>query len=228
MPGTRARDYLALGKLLRARKSRTIGELMACHGTLYERLWQPLLLAALNTDPPESSAALAAAIIRGSLAKGGAACRPLIAADGLAAAFVDPALHWLEANGASVRLDRPLRALDRSGGRATVLKFVDETIDLGATDSVVLAVPAPAAASLMPGLSVPKSFRSIVNAHFKMVPPPIAATDSGTGARHGGMDLRLSRPNFDHHQRRRPFARSSARDADTDAVVGRAARHGHR
>ncbi len=184
VPGTKAADYLALSRLLRARKTQTIGELMACHGRLYERLWQPLLLAALNTDPPESSAALAGAIIRETLAKGGAACRPLIAAGGLAAAFVDPALRWLETNHASVRLDRPLRAIDRIAERARVLRFADESIDLGADDSVVLAVPAPAAASLLPGLSTPKHFRSIVNAHFKMVPPrslpPILGLVHGT------------------------------------------------
>ena len=172
VPGTRATDYFALGKLLRAKKSQTIGELMACEGRLYERLWQPLLLAALNTDPPESSAALAGAIIRETLAKGGSACRPLIAAEGLAAAFVDPALRWLEAHGAQVRLDRPLRALDRSGDRVTALHFTEESIALGAADAVVVAVPAAAAASLLPGLSVPESYRSIVNAHFRTVPPP--------------------------------------------------------
>ncbi len=172
VPGTKAADYLALGKLLRARPTETIGKLMACEGRLYDRLWQPLLLAALNTDPPESSAALAGAIIRETLAKGGAACRPLIAADGLAAAFVDPALRWLEARGARVQLEHPLRALDQTGGKVTALQFADETIDIGPADSVVLAVPAAAAVSFLPGLPTPKSFRSIVNAHFKRVPPP--------------------------------------------------------
>ena len=184
VPGTRAADYLALGKLLRARPDQTIGELMACRGVLYERLWQPLLLAALNTDPPESSAALAGAIIRETLAKGGAACRPLIAADGLAAAFVDPALRWLAAHGAQVRLERPVRALDQAGDRATSLHFADETIDLGSGDSVVLAAPAAAAVGLIPGLTAPKEFRSIVNAHFKRVPPaslpPILGVVHGT------------------------------------------------
>ena len=70
VPGTSARDYLALAKLMRAKPDKTIGALMTCEGALYKRLWQPLLLAALNTDPPESSASLAGAIIKGTLAKG--------------------------------------------------------------------------------------------------------------------------------------------------------------
>jgi squalene-associated FAD-dependent desaturase len=172
VPGTKPGDYLALAKLLRADRTATIGELMACAGPLYQRLWQPLLLAALNTDPPESSAALAGAIIRDTLAKGGGACRPLIATEGLATAFVDPALTWLAAHGGLVRLDHSLRALSFEGDRVVGLQFADETVPLAAEDRVILAVPAPAAAALLPGLEVPRTFRSIVNAHFKMRPPP--------------------------------------------------------
>ncbi len=172
VPGTKPGDYLALAKLLRAKSTATIGDLMACEGTLYQRLWQPLLLAALNTDPPESSAALAGAIIRETLAKGGTACRPLIATEGLAAAFVDPALAWLAAHGGTVRLDHSVRALTYEGDRVAGLQFADETLALGPDDGVILAVPAPAAAALVPGLDTPKAFRSIVNAHFKMRPPP--------------------------------------------------------
>ena len=184
VPGTRAADYLALAKLLRAGKTKTIAECMACEGTLYRRLWQPLLLAALNTDPPESSAALAAAIIRGTLAKGGDACRPLVAADGLAAAFVDPALAYLAEKNVRVRFDHGLRALQTSGGTVGGLDFADGSIQMNPGDGVILAVPPPAAAALLPGLEVPKNFRSIVNAHFKMPAPahlpPILGLVNGT------------------------------------------------
>jgi squalene-associated FAD-dependent desaturase len=172
VPGTTARDYLALARLMRAGPEATIGTMLRCDGVLYQRLWQPLLLAALNTDPPESSAALAGAIIKGTLAKGGHACRPLIAADGLGAAFVDPALAYLAAKGATVRLDHPLRALTCANERIAALQFADGDIEVGPDDRVILAVQAPTAAALVPGLTTPKGFRSIVNAHFKMAPPP--------------------------------------------------------
>ena len=184
VPGTRATDYFALGKLLRANKIATIGETMPCEGALYRKLWQPLLLAALNTDPPESSAALAGALIRETLAKGGAACRPLVAAQGLASAFVDPALAWLAAHGAEIKLDHPLRDLDLGEATARTLDFGDDKVALAPEDRVILAVPPPAAAGFLPGLDAPKSFRSIVNAHFKRVPPagmpPILGLVGGT------------------------------------------------
>src|SRR5581483_9001798 len=43
---------------------------------------------------------------------------------------------------------------------------------LGAGDAVVMAVPPRAAATLLPGLTTPTKFRAIVNAHFRIDPPP--------------------------------------------------------
>ncbi len=92
VPGTRALDYLApLGIFRGAGRAATIGESMACEGVLWERLWHPVLLAALNTEPRDSDAGLAATILRETLGAGGRACRPLIAVEGLSTAFVDPA-----------------------------------------------------------------------------------------------------------------------------------------
>jgi squalene-associated FAD-dependent desaturase len=174
VPGTRALDYLQLARLMGAGRTDRIDSRVTCDGQLYHRLWQPLLLAALNTDPPESSAALAATVIRETLAKGGAACRPLVAAEGLADAFVDPALAYLQKRGVAIRFDHPLRGLTGDAARVTHLDFEDETIALGPSDAVVLAVPPPVAQSLLPELRVPTAFRAIVNAHFKRVPPPDA------------------------------------------------------
>ena len=78
-------------------------ELIDCDGPLYERLLRPLFLAALNTEPSEASAFLAGAILRETLARGGRACRPLVAPGGLGPAFIDPALAYLERHGVMVR-----------------------------------------------------------------------------------------------------------------------------
>ncbi len=117
---------------------------------------------------------LAATILRETLGAGGRACRPLIAVEGLSAAFVDPALTALAAAGAEVRFGRRLRALGIEGGRLARLDFSDGMEELGPDDAAVLALPAWVAAGLMPGLSVPQSHRSIVNAHFAVLPKPEA------------------------------------------------------
>ena len=171
VPGTRPWDYLALARLLRAKPSAPIETVMPCSGPLYDKLWRPFLVAALNTEPKVSAAGLAARVIRETLAKGGDACRPLIAHDGLAEAFVDPALAVLEQRGAVVRLDHRLRAIKSDGSRATALDFGDDTVPLEPGDQVVLAVSAPVAKILLPDLDTPSDFRSIVNAHFLVEPP---------------------------------------------------------
>src|SRR6202012_3971006 len=93
-----------------------VGSLIPCQGILYDRLVQPLLLAALNVDPPKGSAGLAGAIVRETLLAGGQACRPLIARDGLSSVLVEPAIKLLQGKGADIRLGHELRALGTSAG----------------------------------------------------------------------------------------------------------------
>ena len=171
VPGTRPADYLGAARLLRAKEGATIGETMDCSGPLYERLWGPVLLSALNTEPREASATLAGAVLRETLAAGGAACRPMVAKDGLGPAFIDPALKKLRELGVDVRFGARLRGIDFAGDRAVRLNFGEEAVELGEADSLVLAVPPWSAAELIPGLVAPDEFRAILNAHFK-VPPP--------------------------------------------------------
>ena len=173
VPGTRVHHYLSAARLLTARPHHTVTDMIGGTGPLYDRLLRPVLLAALNTDPHEASARLAATVMRETLARGGAASRPLLAVEGLAAAFVDPAIGYLQRQGCEVRLDHRLRALSFADGHVAALEFGDgDRIPLQAGDHVVLAVPPPVAAALLPGLVVPTEFRAIVNGHFRMRPPP--------------------------------------------------------
>ena len=172
VPDTGVLDYLALAPLVWASTRKKIGDAIRCEGTLYQRLVQPLLLAALNVDPPEGSAGLAGAIVRETLLAGGQACRPLIARDGLSSVLIEPAIKLLEVKGAEVRMGHELREFVTTGERVTGLKFgTDDTIAIAADDAIVMAVPPRAAASLLPGTKTPTKFRAIVNAHFRFDPP---------------------------------------------------------
>src|SRR5260221_13020812 len=71
VPDTGLLDYLALMPLIWAAQSKLVGDAIRCEGTLYQRLGQPLLLAALNVDPPEGAAGLAGAGVRETLLAGG-------------------------------------------------------------------------------------------------------------------------------------------------------------
>ena len=184
VPGTGVLDYLPLARLLWAPAGKSVGEVIACKGTLYERLVEPLLLAALNIDAPDGSARLAGAIIRETLAVGGRACRPLIAREGLGTTMIEPALAYLQQHGVGVRMEHQLRALRLAPERVEALDFGTETVTLGADDAVILAVPPYTASSLLRDLKMPTEFRAIVNTHFRIEPPvaqpPILGVLNGT------------------------------------------------
>ncbi len=170
-PGTTLSEYFAPLATLFAPATATLAQAMSCAGPLYETLWRPVLLAALNTDPPEGSAALAAAILRETLGAGGRACRPLIARQGLSRTFIDPALAYLAARGATLSFGDRLRAVRFEGARAVGLDFEAGTRTLGRDDAVVIAVPPWTARDLLPDIDAPDEFRAIVNAHFRIAPP---------------------------------------------------------
>jgi squalene-associated FAD-dependent desaturase len=171
VPGTKAGDYLAPRRLFGAPARASIAERMACRGPLYQRLLRPVLLAALNTEPEAASARLAAAVLAQTLLRGGGACRPLVAARGLSAAFVDPAVAWLGRKGVGLSLGRRLRRIELGEGRATGLDFGAEILALAPGDWVILCVPPSVAKSLLPAITAPESFRAIVNAHFRTGAP---------------------------------------------------------
>ncbi len=183
VPNTRARDYLVLARLMWRPGKGTVGEAITCSGALYERLIEPILLATLNNEPPEASARLAATLMRETLAAGGRTCRPLIAHEGLSAAFVDPALAYLAAHGATVQFEHELHRIGFEDGRAISLDFGGKAVRLAREHAVILAVPPNFAARLLPGLQVPNEFRAIANVHFRV--GQATALPAMTGVVHG-------------------------------------------
>ena len=182
VPGTRAGDYLQYAPLMWASPGARLDAVVHERGQLWQRLMRPFLLAALNTAPEESSAKLAGAILRETLAKGGKHYRPRIAHPTLAAAFVEPAVKYLEAHKGAVRLSTRLRGMTLGPRDVMTLDIADATLPVGPGDVVVLAVPPWAASDLIPGLTAPDDFRAIVNAHFKMVPPASFLAKNGAPA----------------------------------------------
>src|SRR5262249_24278692 len=157
--------------VLYASGEKTIGEAATCAGPLYERLARPLWLAALNIEPTEASAGLAGAVVREAWGGGGKGCRPVIARDGLGHVFIEPAMRFLGERNVKVVFGHRLRALDFADDKVAALDFGDDRLATDA-DAVILAVPPIVAADLVTGLKTPSEFRAIVNAHFRLDPPP--------------------------------------------------------
>jgi squalene-associated FAD-dependent desaturase len=171
VPDTLAGDYLPLLKLLMPQGERRLCDAIPCEGPLWERLIEPLMMAALNIEAATGSAALAGAIVRETLAAGGRAYAPRIADPSLDAAFIAPALAYLAEHGADVRIGKRVEAIETEGDRAVSLKVGGETIALGAEDALIVATPAWITPTLLPGVSAPDAFTAIVNGHFKIEAP---------------------------------------------------------
>lgn len=135
----------------------------------FTTLWEPLCAAVLNTPPDQAAAAPLAQVLRATLLAGGTPSRPHVARRGLGPALIEPALARLSALNVRLRFGTRLRSL-----AADALEFADGRWPLAPGDRVVLAVPAAAAAALLPGLpDLPAS--PIVNAHFRLDRPPALA-----------------------------------------------------
>jgi squalene-associated FAD-dependent desaturase len=174
VPGTGPLSYLGALRLARVRPEQKVSDVLDSRSLLFRRLWRPLAVAALNTDPAEGSAALLARVLAESFGQGGAACRPLVPREGLSESRVDPALAYLRPAGGAIRFGARLRAIDAVEGRVTALGFDDGAISLAPEEAVVLAVTAPVAKRLLPELVVPEEHRAIVNAHYRVALPDTA------------------------------------------------------
>jgi len=172
VPGTSARDYLSLRRLEKARIEDRVEALMGDLDPLYERLIEPLAIAALNTKPDVASAAPLGTVIRETIGRGGAAAMPRYPKLGLSESFVDPALDYLRAHNAEPRFGARVASLRIEAGRVSNIcgPNLDETI--GPADQIILATPPWIAADLLPGLVVPDRFEAILNLHFRAGIPP--------------------------------------------------------
>ncbi|MBI3703287.1 MAG: FAD-dependent oxidoreductase [Rhizobiales bacterium] len=171
VPQTGAVDYLPLARLAWTAADRPIGLVMNCTGPIYERFMGPFLRAALNIAPRHGSSRLAGALVRETLARGGKACRPLLARDGIGNVFVEPAIRTLRERGVSILFQDELLGLHFAGRRISRAEFKSGTVTLARDDAVILAVPPYVAEGLLPGLRTPSQFRGIVNAHFRIETP---------------------------------------------------------
>ena len=171
VPGTKAADYLEPVKLAFAGQGKTVGAVLDKSSVLYRRLWEPLAVSALNTTTDEGSAALFWAIIRETLGAGGQACLPLVPEEGLSESFIDPALAYLAAHGGEIHLQHRLSRLQFDGGALRGLDFGGTIKPINPNAPVVLAVTAPVAAGLVPGLKTPQDHRAILNLHYAVEVP---------------------------------------------------------
>jgi hydroxysqualene dehydroxylase len=159
-------DLMSAFKLAWGPKNLTVAEALNTSRPIFRKLWEPLCISILNTAPEEAAASLLWTVFKESFGRGAQACKPCIAQHGLSKSLVDPALTLLKQHGANVQFNERLKSINFKDGRAVTLIFGHNQVSLRPNDTVIIALPIPATGALLPGLSCPNQYRSIVNAHF--------------------------------------------------------------
>ncbi len=166
VPGTVLSQYFGLLRLAWAGAEATVARSLAS-SILFRRLIGPLAISALNTPVETASAQLFFAIIRETLLAGGQATIPAFPSGGLSESFIDPAIDYLTARGATVRTQCRVSGLVLDDGRVTCLNLPDGALVVAPDDRIVLAVPPNIASALLPGIAAPDQFESILNVHYQ-------------------------------------------------------------
>ena len=170
VPETRLADYAAALRLRRA-GDRTVADLFdgppgSARRRLYERFWEPMAVAVLNTEAAGGAARLLWPVMAEILLRGEAAFRPCIARTGLSESFADPAVKWLEARGGRFLPGVRVRAVSFDETAVSALAAGGETIAVAPGEPVVSAVPPAACAGLFPDIGTPTEYRPIMNLHY--------------------------------------------------------------
>ncbi|MEM9223591.1 MAG: hydroxysqualene dehydroxylase HpnE [Pseudomonadota bacterium] len=160
--------HLGAIRILLAGRDTTVCDAVSSGGILFERFWEPMSMAVLNTRPERGSAALLRRVLLETFGRGGQFARPVIAKRGLSQAFVRPALAFLERAGAMVQLRTPLKDLDVGSERVARLRFENHSEEIHERDMVVLALPPSRLGPFLPGVELPDDEAVIANAHFRV------------------------------------------------------------
>jgi hydroxysqualene dehydroxylase len=129
----------------------SLGDWLRRHGqnaATIAALWNLITVAALNCDADEASLALAAKVFRTGLLDRSENCDIGVPAVPLSQLHGEPAMAYLLAHGAQVRLHAPVQEIRRDDNGFEVVTGED-TI---AADAVVVATAADAAARLLPDI----------------------------------------------------------------------------
>ena len=169
-PDTRLADHAAALKLRRA-GDRTVADLFdgppgSARRRLYERFWEPMAVAVLNTEAAAGAARLLWPVMAEILLRGETAFRPCIARTGLSESFADPAVSWLEAQDGRFLPGVRIRSASFGGAAVSALNAGGETVAVAPGEPVVSAVPPAACAALFPDIATPDEYRPIVNLHY--------------------------------------------------------------
>ena len=188
IPDTALMDYLPIIRF-KFSANKTIADLVNTSRPIFDRLWQPLSRAVLNTDAYEGSASSIWIMISETLLKGQKFCYPLIPLKGLSSSLVEPALKHLERNNVFAEYSQRVTAITSEDGSITSITVNKKQIKLDKDDLIILAIPPKQISTLLPDINVPTQSNTIINIHYRIDDrPPLPTSVNFIGLIGGNAD----------------------------------------
>ncbi len=168
VPGTTFNDYKLMRELVELPEDHFLGELVEPGTSIFERFWEPLCAAVLNTAAEEGSARLIGQMLERTMLRGPMFARPFFMPEGLSASLVDPALAYIQKRQGEVSFGSRITALHLKEDRVAGFEADGQETELMENEAVILALPPREVSLLVPEQVVPTEFRPIVNVHFRV------------------------------------------------------------
>ncbi|MBB43090.1 MAG: hypothetical protein CMM44_04925 [Rhodospirillaceae bacterium] len=165
--GTKYFDYIEIFKLRNANANDCVADCVDTNNVLFDRLWQPICRAVLNTDAYNASAQLLWGFMRLSFFKGEKACRPVVFNQGLSDALIEPAISYLKKFSTEIKFKSRVQKLECKSEYVCGFHFRDTVVKIEKNDAVILAIPSGPCSILCPELDPPIQNNSIVNVHYR-------------------------------------------------------------
>lgn len=174
-PKTRPLDYIRGVSLLAVGKEKTVSSVMPNSNAAWDRFWEPLSTAIMNTKADRASAHLLGNALWQAMKTGSGGLKSYVPRQSLDQTFITPALDYLKTSNATIHLDNPLVSIG-GNGRVTDLQFRSAKVSLSQNDAIVAALPPWS-----------KVIKHILPSNFNPNPSPIVNV-------HYQVDLSLVRP----------------------------------
>ncbi|MCI5050363.1 MAG: FAD-dependent oxidoreductase [Rickettsiales bacterium] len=159
-------DYLRLLTLANTSKQSVLTDHFSVHSELYRQFVAPLCISMLNTQPDEASARLFAGALF-TIIKNGRDATPYLPKDNWQEAIITPLTNHLHAAGVEFYYQQALKEVQHDGQRITNCKFSRNDLIIAEEDMMILATPAQVSAKLLPDITFPDEYESIINIHYE-------------------------------------------------------------
>jgi len=196
LPGNNLDNISSLLRILKSPKGKTVSE--HYNNSLYKHFWEPLAVSIMNTPCNIASAEMFTRVIKTIFKEGNNGLTAYLPKNNWDEALISPALNALEnsEDNFEINYNSMITKLDIEDNKVIKIHTNKKEILLNKNDNIILGTPSYITSKLVPNISTPKEYHTIVNAHFRL---PNNYNNSILGIIGGNADWLFFRKNNNEH-----------------------------